>query len=207
MISKEDGNIIAEKKLGYNLATVPVRHREKIYFGSSDKKIVVLSALDGHPVAETIVKAIPTIVAPSDNDIVYFGDKRGYVFALREPSKKMLWSSVTGAEISDMTIIPQGLLVSSNDNYIYLLSTKNGNRIWKRRLAGRAVGKPLVRDETGVFSSFGSNEAIFLNLRRGKVVNQFFIAGDNYFIGNPIVGTEAASIIFPTLRDFSACDR
>ncbi len=204
LIGKQNGNLIVEKKLGYNIATIPLRRGEKIYFGTFDKKIVILSAHKGNLVSEAIVKSIPTIIMPSDNDLVYFGDNIGLIQAIGEKTKKIHWSTVTGAGITDITIVSEGLLVSSNDNYIYLLSAKNGNRIWKRRLAGRSFGKPLIRDRIGVFSSYGSNEAAFLDLRKGKIVNQVFIADGNYFVGSPTAGVEGISVIFPTLKGLYA---
>jgi outer membrane protein assembly factor BamB len=204
-VGKTNGKMVAEKKLVYQIATAPFKFGGKIYFGTYDKKIVVLSIFDGHLISETNIKTVPTIVVPSDNnDVIYFSDKIGFVFAVREKNKKIQWSALTGASIADIRFISEGLLVSSNDNYIYLLSAKNGNRLWKRRLAGRSVGEPLIRDGTAVFSSFGSNEATFFDLRKGTIVNQVFLAGENYFIGNPTAGAGADSIIFPTLKGLYA---
>jgi outer membrane protein assembly factor BamB len=204
LIDKTDGKVIVKKKLEYHITTVPFCRGEKIYFGTDDKKIVNLSLLDGHLFSETIVKSVPTIITPSDNDLIYYGDNTGFVFAIREKNKKARWSAITGAAIADITILPEGLLVSSNDNFVYLLSGKSGDRIWKRRLNGRPSGKPLVRNETAVFSSAGSKEAVFLDLRKGKVVNQIYLKDDNYFIGNPLAGAEKGSVVFPTFKGLYA---
>jgi outer membrane protein assembly factor BamB len=137
----------------------------------------------------------------TDNSL-YIGDKYGNVSEIMISSGKVRWKAVTGAEIISVTKVKQGLLVSSFDNFIYLLSEKNGKRLWKKRLTGKSIGKPLIKDNVAVFCTLGGSDALFIELDKGKSVNKVLINDENYFINNPSSFNNL--IFFPTLKGLIA---
>jgi outer membrane protein assembly factor BamB len=185
-LDKESGRVLFKRELGVKVDTPPSLNGSSLYFGSARKKIVEISIEDGRVLNEIDIDDTPTTVAGLSSSVIFLGDSLGNIRALQTQNKRILWTTRVGAGIIDITKIPRGLLVSSFDNYIYLLSEKNGEKIWKKRLAGRSAGKPLIRDEVAVFAILGAANAAFIELRKGKQINQIPIQDENYFINNPV---------------------
>jgi eukaryotic-like serine/threonine-protein kinase len=184
-ISKQNGKILFEKNNSAEITSPPLLQDGKIYFGTKDKKIKTISlsnwlASD----VSTLPSALSSILI-NGNSNLFVGDERGNVLSLETRHHALRWKTRTGAEVTNIAKIEGGILVLSLDNYVYLLSEKNGSRIWKKRLSGRSIGKPLIKNGVAVFSTYGGTDAVFIELKKGKIINQLFIADDNYFTSNP----------------------
>jgi hypothetical protein len=66
--------------------------------------------------------------------------KKSLIKRLKTPE----WKLRNGAEISSVTPTAEGLLISSFDNFIYLISENGGKPLWKKRLSGRITAAPLI---------------------------------------------------------------
>ena len=64
-----------------------------------------------------------------------------------------------------------GILATSLDNFVYLLSPRRGELIWKRQLAGRIAAMPLIDSQSALFAPLGGDACIVLSLRDGKQLN------------------------------------
>lgn len=200
-IDKLNGRTLFETKIGYKIATVPFLNKDKLHFSSMDGKFVTYSTQNWQIQKTLDLKTIPSTMLVTDNSL-YIGDKYGNVSEIMISSGKVRWKAVTGAEIISVTKVKQGLLVSSFDNFIYLLSEKNGKRLWKKRLTGKSIGKPLIKDNVAVFCTLGGSDALFIELDKGKSVNKVLINDENYFINNPSSFNNL--IFFPTLKGLIA---
>lgn len=189
---KRNGELLTERKHNIKVGTVPSLLEGKIYLGT-DKGILIFGESTFDQIGEIKTKNTPTVILPAEKDSIYAGDDLGNVLSLSLEDRDTRWKTWTGAEITSITSLPEGILVSSLDNYVYLLSRKNGKRLWKKRLSGRSIGAPLVRQGVGVFSTQGGNEAVFIELQKGRLINQVNLPDENFFISNPVALPAAAA--------------
>lgn len=201
ILNKQDGETLLSKKLDLRLSAVPFLLDGKLFLGTTEKKVVILTAENARTELEMELKNVPTAILSLSNTL-FLGDGFGNVSALDVHRKGVHWKTWTGAQITNITKVSRGLLVSSFDNYVYLLSEKNGKRIWKKRLSGRSVGNPLIKDDVAVFSTLGGTDAVFIELIKGKSVNQISIQAENYFVHNPS-GLDNL-VVFQTFRGIFA---
>lgn len=185
-LNKETGKITFDKDLNANPISVPDLAGQKIYIGTSDKKITAISTITGEIETEYAFKNLPVEIYIRDETEFFVGDEMGNIVAVNPKTDEIRWQWQTGARVASMTLIDKGLLVSSFDNYVYLFSEKNGKRLWRKRLSGRSVGQPLIKNEIAVFSTLNGNDAVFIELKKGKAINRIFIPEENYFLSNPV---------------------
>jgi outer membrane protein assembly factor BamB len=202
VLNKQNGEIFQEKKNALEISTIPSLVGDNIYVGTTDKKIVVLSKNGTKIQDEVGVKDIPTAILTPDAHELYVGDKSGNIVAINMTDKGIRWKTWTGAEIVSLSKVPNGILVSSFDNFVYLLSAKNGKRIWKKRLSGRSIGQPLIKNDIAVFSTLGGTDTVFIELKKGQSINRISIQNENYFVNNPS-GIDDL-VILPTNRGLFA---
>lgn len=112
---------------------------------------------------------------------LYTGSADGYVTALRDAGGRLetLWRRRAGTSVQTLTSTPTGLLVASRDNFVYFLSHRNGNRLWKKQLPGRVVGAPVVGSDSALFALLGGEVCVALSLADGKQVNTLALGEGN----------------------------
>lgn len=213
LLNKTTGDLISEDFLDLYITCPPILGNREIYLGNSDNRILGFSTSPSGSSYEELIKlkSTPTAMLSTDSNSLFVGDKLGTVSRVNIRDKKLSWESRAGAEITDITEIGDKLLVSSSDNYVYLLSKKNGNRIWKKRLDGKNQGASTFSNGVAVFSPMGEQTATFVELKNGKTVNHVALKEnkeneeneenvENFFLSSPrIVG---GTVIFSTLQGF-----
>lgn len=205
IVRRSDGGIISEKSLAVNVNLPPFLKDGILYIAGLNKVFKLESAAGQQNVTELkeIENTISALLPAAEN--LYLGDDFGIISKLRLRDNKILWKSRTGAEIGDITEVGDNLLVSSADNYVYLLSKKNGGRIWKKRLTGKNQGKLAVKEAVSVFSPLGERVVTFVETKKGKTVNQISLDekdNPNFFTNSPtIIGNV---VILSTLKGISA---
>lgn len=203
-VFSEAGDIIAlDKTSGSHVWTINLAARIKaspsvgstdVLAATEDKKITIISASDG-----TVLKQFE-LETPAAGDlqtaagILFFGDRLGSVSALRLAEKKSLWKFRTGAEIVDLAMIGSNLLVTSNDGFVYMLSQKSGDKIWKHRLAGRSIGRVLLNHKFLLVQNLDGDVLPVIDSARGKVVNQVRLAPESFTL-NGAAGGENMLVI------------
>lgn len=183
-IAKRNGDEIKESSLKEVLTTSAEVSNHKIYFGTEQKNIIIYSTVTKN-VQKIPLKDIPTVLFPVEERII-IGDKLGKLIAVNPESKDTDWQVRLGAEISDITQTDRGIAVSSNDNFVYLMSPKNGAKIWKKRLAGRANITFSGDTKTLFVVNLNSDLSTFIETEKGKTVNQISIQSPNFFVNKPI---------------------
>lgn len=98
---------------------------------------------------------------------------------------RSLWKTRAGAEIGNVVETAEGYMLSSNDNFVYFVSRDKGKRLWKTRLPQRTRGTLAGRD-AGAFSAVGGRDTFFLESRKGRIINRISLAGDDFFINEPL---------------------
>jgi len=174
------------KKLESKITSNLLVNGKNLLLGTSKNRAVLLSQKNGDVVAQIPIKENPSNLSLATNKRLLIGDVRGNVQSYDLVKQKQKWFIKTGGKITEMTPLGKNLLVSSDDNFVYSVSLNSGKKRWKRKLSGRIIGKAMLDEEVGVFLSHGSNIAIFVNLRNGKIVNRLTVGNADYFVGAPI---------------------
>jgi outer membrane protein assembly factor BamB len=79
------------------------------------------------------------------------------------------------------------ILAASHDNFVYSLVSRNGNIVWKRRLAGRASYLVAFMDQYALMSSNEDQGAAIVDLSNGKVAGQLIFGDGETLVAQPIV--------------------
>ena len=144
----------------------------RVYFGSNAGTIRALDARTGQLLWEYKTRGpIQGAIAVKDN-MAYFGSGDGNVYAFDEIRSKVRWQRRTGAAVQAVTLVENGVLASSLDNFAYLLSLNKGALIWRQQLPGRISSRPVTAADGALFTPFSTDTAIVLNLRDGKPANR-----------------------------------
>lgn len=183
---KEDGREIEKISIMENVTTKAVMREQEILFGT-DKKNLILYSIPGKTISKIHLDNIPTgIYAEAERIII--SDKLGKITSIKAKNNKKEWQTRVGAEVSDITKTEKGFAVSSNDNFIYLITSDNGGKRWKRRFNGRTSTTVSVNDKSEgalVAVSLNSSDFSLLNPNSGKTVNQIVLPSSGILIGKP----------------------
>jgi outer membrane protein assembly factor BamB len=192
-----DGRVYAFKKrtgdiswtLQYSapFASFPVIAGSRMYIGSDDGYFFALDKTTGKIVWRYRTHGPIHGRAFVQGGFVYFGSSDGYVYAVKEADGHLRWRKRTGASVQTVTGAQNGLLVASFDNYAYSLSYGNGDRLWKRQLAGRVVAEPLATSDGALFTPLSSPIGVVLDLKTGKQLNSLPIGEENDLTAAPII--------------------
>ncbi len=164
--------------------------------GEADKLLTVISLDTGKILKRIEIGTSPSYIT-ADNKRIYWGNERGEVFAVNFFNNRTTWKMRNGAAIADIKITNRGLLISSLDNFIYLVSADKGSRIWKRRFAGRIFPTPFIIDDYVLVSAVGDSNVSVIDLRNGKKINQISLSVASYLTNSPILAGD--NLILSTL--------
>ncbi len=118
---------------------------------------------------------------------VYAGAQDGSVYAINESDGHLKWRVRTGAAIQSIVAAGKCLLATSLDNFVYCLNPQRGTRLWKYRLAGRVLARPLVFNESVLLTPLAGDEGVILSLQDGKKVNSIYVGEDNNTGASPLL--------------------
>jgi len=146
---------------------------DKLYFAFVNDSEITRVKISNESDRQTVKSNSSQIVAVSlANDSLFWGDDSGKVFQ-KESNKKTFEKVLrTGGKISSLQHIDNNILITSNDNYLYLYSPKNKRLLWKKRLSGRVTFKPQAQENIVVVTTNAESDLYFVNLENGKTFNQ-----------------------------------
>ena len=204
ILEKLDGKVNKQISLDSELSSAPIIASQKIYIGTVKKgiqylydgKISILKGLNFYNIAKVIY-----VSGYDDKDYLFIADQLGIVYCFSLVSRKMVWKTRTGAEVIGIKEERGFLLVSSNDNFIYSISQKNGNIKWKKRLAGRSEFA-ISDDQTLLFLATVNSDTLTVSKSdKGNTINQIFLPDTNYFVSSPLLIKDF--VVTPTNSGFS----
>ena len=196
-VRKKTGDVSWIMQHSAPFASHPVIFGPNLYIGSNDGYMLSLNQSTGKTNWRYRTRGAIRGRAVVVNGIVYFGSADGYVYAVREADGRLRWRRRTGAGVQTVGFAQNGLLVASLDNFVYLLSFKEGDRLWKRQLAGRVAAEPLTTTDGVLFTPLSSSTGVVLDLRDGRQINSLPMGEDNSLGASPIV---AGKVLFVTTR-------
>ncbi len=197
ILAGEDGNITAfnvddgevlwrSSEIGKITALTASTGKSFIVIRPEDKKLIEMSLETGKAGQTYALPASYVTPKLATGDLIIFSDGIGNVSAMSLLNGAPVWNARAGAEVSDVSATDLGLLVSSNDNFVYLLSASRGDRKWKRKFAGRLMGKPVLHENYGLFVTAAGTDAVILNLNNGKFVNGVSLTNKAFFTGSAV---------------------
>lgn len=201
-LNTKDGNLTWQKNIDGDLSLVRVDAERRMIVFAVGNKVLVMSADDGAILKEFDVSFKATAMAFEPDEKLILGDNKGGVHAFNPKNEAKMWTIRGGGEISDITLTDFGVLVSSFDNFAYLVSPTSGKRIWKRRMSGRLSEKPLIIGKYAVLTNLSDPVAVILDLETGKVVNRVSLENGNYFTDKILSGGNL--LVFSTLKGLTA---
>jgi outer membrane protein assembly factor BamB len=186
-VKKRTGEIAWVMQHSAPFASQPVIFGSRLYIGSDDGSLFSLDQSTGKVNWRYRTRGAIHGKAVVVDGIVYFGSTDGYVYALRESNGSLRWRRRTGASVQTVASAQSGLLAVSLDNFVYYLSYRNGDRLWKHQLAGRIAAEPLTANDGALFTPLSSSVGVVLDLRDGKQINSLPIGEDNSITAAPVV--------------------
>lgn len=193
-IRKETGEILWMQQFSMAFASQPVVSGGRVYIGSEDGTLFVLDQENGRLLWRYRTRgAVRGPVAVGDGS-VFVGSADNYVYALRETDGRVRWRWRTGAEVQAVAYTPRGLVVASLDNFVYFLSLRRGDRLWKRQLAGRIAAQPLIFSDGALFAPLSGDACVALDLRDGKLLNNLPVGEGNNMAASPVLGGQVVLV-------------
>jgi len=147
-----------------------------VVFGTVEKRVISLSSQDAEFSAKQLSEYVPTAVISLKDGNLAVGDERGTLSIIDRQDARPIWKFKSGGAISSITETDEGLLLTSLDNFVYLVSDYNGDVIWKRRLTGRIVDGGLLMNGLFVAVIYGENSVFLIDRRKGKVAGVVLLA-------------------------------
>jgi outer membrane protein assembly factor BamB len=205
---KHNGQVLWSTQYQEEFTAQPLVAGDHVYFGSKAGTIRALNVKTGEVVwqykAAGAIQGTPAVL----DNVVYFGSNDGNVYAYSESRKKLLWHRRTGASVQAVTVVPNGVLAASLDNFAYLLSLNKGSLVWRRQLPGRISARPITSADDALFTPFSTDQAIVLNLRDGKTANTLPLGEENSSSAAPVSVNNLVLITIPHgLLAFSSATR
>lgn len=168
---------------------------KSLYFISSENQLIKFDLENSNlqPILKTEIQTSKIIY--SDNQEMLLSNKKGEIIKYNLNKGKASWKTRIGAEISSIAKYKGDFLISSIDNYLYLISTEYGEFIWRKRFEGRIIGEIFEGNNLYISVLLNSNQGFITNPKTGKIINQIILENDEYFTGKPIISNE--NIILP----------
>ncbi len=206
-VSNTDGEIVWSRLFNINNTNSSISSslfylQDRVLIATAPDNIFLLSLETGRTIFQMKTATSLSTVFFSNEKVIVWGDKKGGIFATDILTKKTIWKIRGGAEVSNVNYTVHGLLITSFDNFIYLVSIKSGKRLWKRRLEGRISVEPLIINNYAIIITPANFRASILDLTVGKPVNQINLPDNNYFTLRPVVIGKL--VVFSTLKGLVA---
>lgn len=187
MIFDRAGGRLKRKFIGNShIAARPHFSPSGLVFVTEDKEIYVLSPDLRESSVKQMLEFKPISVLSTRDGGIAAGDARGNLAVFGPGSSRPLWRFKSGGAVTSIAETDEGLLVTSLDNFVYLLSDYNGDVIWKKRLTGRLLEGGLLLGDVLVVSINGENSVFVIELVKGKLLDELGFSGKELMSRTPI---------------------
>jgi outer membrane protein assembly factor BamB len=185
-IRKSDGSIAWRTTQGKKLSGRPHFSPKSLLVADSDGTISLISTSDGSVIAKFKAPTIPVSLFLSEENTLLWGDTKGNITAVDVVSKLEKWKFKTGGSVSGITGEGGAVVVTSYDNFVYMMS-QGGRVLWKRRLSGRAAEKPVLINNSLIVTIAGEPGAVFIDLKSGKLLNRVSVERGDHSTASPAI--------------------
>jgi outer membrane protein assembly factor BamB len=185
-VNDADGTILWNRSLGDELNAIPVFHERSAAIVTKRGRVALIETRTGDAILEFRSQFAGTALAVLGDRAIVVGDERGNVRLRVVGEIEDEWIFKTGGGISNVTPIATGILITSNDNFVYLVTADRGKVNWKRRLPGRIIGGPLNSGDFVVAAIAGESLAYLIDPLSGKLLNQFSLGESDRSVRTPL---------------------
>ena len=180
-IDPKDGKVAWSRKIE-GTPKVVISRDNALIVGTGDGQIAFIDSADGHITRKLTVKFVPSALLLSDDHLLV-GDERGNVTNLDVDKNSPVWTFRSGGKISGIYAVGDSdLLVTSFDNFTYLVDRETGHVIWKRRQPSRIIDAAIVGSKYAGVTPLGEPAVFFLNPENGKSLGQLVMPSSIEFI-------------------------
>jgi outer membrane protein assembly factor BamB len=181
---------------GIDLSTLAVIS-EKGLAVSADKTVHAISTVDGKETFTITADGPVSTLSLFDGDVLV-GDSRGRLTRYDDDGRTVAWRLRNGARISGVVPTEHGLLVSSLDNFVYMVSSYYGSIKWKKRMSGR-VSSLAANGDLAAVITVGEPNAVLVNLENGKSAGEYVVGEDDAFT-QPAIAANGQFIFFTSTK-------
>lgn len=176
-VDAKSGNVKWKREIAEGFVVEPSFDATDVIVVTTGNQIFGISMATGKIESMRKVPFGVTALSETMSRDLIVGDERGNVFSLNRVDKPT-WSFKTGGQISNILVAEANVLVTSHDNFVYFLRSRNGGRVWKMRLSGRVSGVMIHDDSYAVISTIDEHKAMFVDLKSGKIAGQVLLDDD-----------------------------
>ncbi len=212
---------LKSKKITKNLPNYHILYIDRNLIISDNKGNLIIFSIDDDKIIskfnfyknkfKRIEKKLNIIV---ENKVIYVADNLGYVYAYDRVNKKISWAKNYKVPFSsNLKIYKNKLIVSNQNNTLYILDKNNGNILklipteetyiknkFENNLSSDGNGKLFFLNSFGSIYSINLND---LELMWFNNINQSLdLTPSNLFFGNKIVNTEKQLIISSNTKTY-----
>jgi outer membrane protein assembly factor BamB len=184
-----------ENRLGGELTADPYIDADRVVIALRGGHVVSLNIDDGLRDNKFAGKHDVTAVSLTEDGAIIAGDKRGNIVSISGERPSARWSLKIGGSVTEIAWAGADAAVSSLDNFVYMVSAESGNVIWRRRMAGRVVYRPLVLADKIIVPTYGEDEVTVLDRRSGRIMNKIQLGEGSYPMQPPLI-TRAGWLTF-----------
>lgn len=188
----DSGEKLWEQNFNSQLSARPMFSDGALAIGTSSDGVFLIDAETGKELVAFNGDPRPTAIAALKTRQIVYGSSIGRMKKIDAENKPSRWKFRAGGQISGIEPNGDRILVSSYDNFIYMVSPR-GSLDWKKRLPGRPSDNILLTDGVGVVSISGDGEAVVFNPENGRTINRVDF-GDN--IIQTAILADSGKIIF-----------
>lgn len=188
-INSVSGELLWRTKSPAKLETLLPLDEKTVITGDLEKFIKKISFEATHlekNYYQTKFETVPDTLFSDKFKNIYISDVYGQIYVFEKSLKRRIWKFKSGGRATNFLDTEKGLIVTSLDNFVYMLSYTSGKILWKKRLSGRIITSPLLNSDTLIAFSYGATEVVFIDIGGGQTVNKIFLADEEFVIDTPI---------------------
>ncbi len=168
-----------------------------LFILSTDDKLFQIRLVDGTIISEAKIRLKNISNMSFKNGSLLLGTGKGVLYELSENSNTEKKLFRTGGKISSIINNGDDLLVVSDDNFIYYYSTEKEKVLWKKRLSGRVILKPVIFHDL-IFTTTSVEPVINIFRRTdGALINRINL-GENHIIKQIEVNESGLDVLTTT---------
>lgn len=182
VIEVTKGNILTEHSFPFDISLFYDDPNSEMLLGISDSSFYKFSVSTGAAQKFNVNVRNAQAVFVKDGEILV-SDDRGALYSVNRSGAFERLKARFGGKITDISFYDERYLLSSLDNFLYLISKDGRNIVWKKRLSGRLTDKPLIFDHSILTFSQGDSSFYFINFDDGKITNRINMPDGEEIIG------------------------
>ncbi|MFN2500521.1 MAG: PQQ-binding-like beta-propeller repeat protein [Pyrinomonadaceae bacterium] len=180
------GAVVWRREVSDRFVAEPAFNSTKVVIPASGRQIFAISLATGQIDSLQKVSFDVTAVAETHTGELIAGDDRGNISSMLSGGGKANWKFKTGGQISTVFPVGENIMAASHDNFVYLLVSRNGGVVWKRRLPGRMTQIGAIANKYALMTSIEEHSAVLVDLTSGKAATSIFLGPEERIVHDPV---------------------